>query len=177
MSSCLESYRICCRCATADLPDFIMSDVRPSSDCLTVLDSFLRHFNLNLSQSDLAVVALIFSGRRLNVSDSVGAVFGSVPVSPPPRPQRVALTHALHPEPLCAYNYPACLSVSAQAQAAAGFSFVRRSCARSRKSAQVHAATALLFIRPKGISRIIWRRRRRCIAAVICKQCCCHRRP
>ena len=148
MSSCLESYRICCRCATADLPDFIISDVRPSSECLTVLDSFLRHFNINLSQSDLAVVALIFSGRRLNVSDSVGAVFGSVPVSPPPRPQRVALTHALHPEPLCAYNYPACLSVSAQA--AAGCSSVRRSsCARSRKSAQVDAATAaaaLLFI-------------------------------
>jgi hypothetical protein len=91
MSSGIESYRICCRCATVDLPDYIISDVRPSSDCLTVLNCFLQHFNINnLSQSDIDVIALIFSGRRLNVSDSVGAVFGSVPVSPPapsPLPQ------------------------------------------------------------------------------------------
>ena len=81
MSGCVKSYRICCRCATVDLPDYIISDVRPSSDCHSVLDGFLRHFNISISQADLAVVVLIFSGRRLDIKASVGTVFGSVPVS------------------------------------------------------------------------------------------------
>jgi hypothetical protein len=80
MSSSVESYRICCRCATVDLPDYIISDVRPSSDCHSVLDGFLRHFNIVMSQSDLDVVVLIFSGRRLDIKATVGTVFGSVPV-------------------------------------------------------------------------------------------------
>jgi hypothetical protein len=101
MSDSVESYRICCRCATVDLPDYIISDVRPSSDCHSVLDGFLRHFNINISQADLEVVVLIFGGRRLDIKASVGTVFGSVPVSIPSRilSVQVAMPHSFAQDP------------------------------------------------------------------------------
>jgi hypothetical protein len=120
MSICVESYRICCRCATVDLPDFVISDVRPSSDCHSVLNSFLRHFNINLAQSDVSDVALIFSGRRLNIKDSVGAVFGSMPVTLPLSPVEFT-THSPPLGSLRSCNNPAFFNISAQATASGPF--------------------------------------------------------
>jgi hypothetical protein len=155
MSGCLESYRICCRCATVDLPDCIISDVRPSSDFFSVLDAFLRHFNINMSQSDLAVVVLIFSGRRLNIKDSVGSVFGTVPVMTPqsalhpPSPMfpRVPYNHILHyclsSGTLSSCYHSACLYISART--AAPFSFVR-GVRSTPHSAQIQCAITFWLI-------------------------------
>jgi hypothetical protein len=147
MAGCLESYRICCRCATVDLPDCIISDVRPNSDFFSVLDAFLRHFSINMSQSDLAVVVLIFSGRRLNIKDSVGSVFGTVPVMTPqsapplpppcclpPLPKKPCLYYCPFSGTLSSRHHSTCLRVSTCA--AALFSLVRGVCG-SPDSAQI----------------------------------------
>jgi hypothetical protein len=142
MSSCLQSYRICCRCATVELPDFIISNVLPHADCHSVLETFLLHFNINLSPSDLAVVVLIFSGRRLNTKDSVGAVFGSVPVTIPILPLQVALAHSLPSGPVRSCYHPTCLDTSAQV--APSCFFVCCTCPSTRSPAQIHCAIALI---------------------------------
>jgi hypothetical protein len=79
MSSCLERYRICCRCATVDLPDYTI-DIGSTSSINSVLENFLRHFNFPLSETNLAVAILIYSGRRLELNATVGDVFGSLSV-------------------------------------------------------------------------------------------------
>jgi hypothetical protein len=171
MTSSLQSYRICCRCATVELPDYIISDVRPSSDCHSVLDSFLRHFNIILSQSDVSVVALIFSGRRLNIKDSVGAVFGSVPVTILLLPLQDALAHAILAGPLYSCNHPTYLYSSSQATAARPF--VRRTCSYRRNAAQVHGAVALSRPRRCTARRtcciISWGRCRICFRCEPCR--------